>query len=54
MIRVHAGIKFENSCEVGVFARLTNAYCLVPPGASEGFYRSVGLPRSPSYQQLII
>ncbi|KAG2588063.1 eukaryotic translation initiation factor 6-2-like [Panicum virgatum] len=31
-------IKFENSCEVGVFARLTNAYCLVPPGASEGFY----------------
>ncbi|CAL4964130.1 unnamed protein product [Urochloa decumbens] len=31
-------VKFENSCEVGVFARLTNAYCLVPPGASEGFY----------------
>ncbi|RLN25380.1 eukaryotic translation initiation factor 6-2-like [Panicum miliaceum] len=31
-------IKFENSCEVGVFARLTNAYCLVPPGAAEGFY----------------
>jgi translation initiation factor 6 (eIF-6) len=26
---------------VGVFARLTNAYCLVPAGASEGFYRSV-------------
>lgn len=32
---------FENSSEVGVFARLTNAYCLVPAGASEGFYRSV-------------
>ncbi|XP_066311008.1 eukaryotic translation initiation factor 6-like [Miscanthus floridulus] len=32
-------VKFENSCEVGVFARLTNAYCLVPAGASEGFYR---------------
>ncbi|CAD6231878.1 unnamed protein product [Miscanthus lutarioriparius] len=31
-------VKFENSCEVGVFARLTNAYCLVPDGASEGFY----------------
>ena len=42
-----AGIKFENSCEVGVFARLTNAYCLVPPGASEGFYRSVAVGRCP-------
>ncbi|KAG0537333.1 hypothetical protein BDA96_03G140200 [Sorghum bicolor] len=32
-------VKFENSCEVGVFARLTNAYCLVPAGAaSQGFY----------------
>nr|CAB3476933.1 unnamed protein product [Digitaria exilis] len=31
-------VKFENSCEVGVFARLTNAYCIVPPGASQGFY----------------
>nr|CAB3472886.1 unnamed protein product [Digitaria exilis] len=31
-------IYFENSCEVGVFARLTNAYCIVPPGASQGFY----------------
>ncbi|OEL26358.1 Eukaryotic translation initiation factor 6-2, partial [Dichanthelium oligosanthes] len=31
-------VKFENSCEVGVFARLTNAYCIVPPGASESFY----------------
>jgi hypothetical protein len=37
-----AGVKFENSCEVGVFARLTNAYCLVPAGAaSQGFYRFV-------------
>jgi len=32
---------------VGVFARLTNAYCLVPPGASEGFYRSVVVGRCP-------
>ncbi|KAL6626359.1 hypothetical protein ACP70R_030085 [Stipagrostis hirtigluma subsp. patula] len=32
-------VKFENSCEVGVFARLTNAYCIVPPaGGSESFY----------------
>lgn len=34
-------VKFENSSEVGVFARLTNAYCLVPAGASEGFYSAV-------------
>ncbi|TVU03205.1 hypothetical protein EJB05_51264 [Eragrostis curvula] len=31
-------IKFENSCEVGVFARLTNAYCIVPPNGSSNFY----------------
>lgn len=30
-------LKFENSCEVGVFARLTNAYCLVPAGGAENF-----------------
>lgn len=30
--------KFENSNEVGVFAKLTNAYCLVGIGASENFY----------------
>lgn len=33
--------KFENSNEVGVFAKLTNAYCLVGIGASENFYRQV-------------
>jgi hypothetical protein len=35
------GIRFQNSCEVGVFAGLTNAYCIVPPGAasSNSFYR---------------
>ena len=32
--------QFENSSDVGVFANLTNAYCLVAPGASENFYRS--------------
>ncbi|XBI63975.1 hypothetical protein VPH35_044262 [Triticum aestivum] len=30
-------LKFENSCEVGVFARLTNAYCLVPAGGVGNF-----------------
>lgn len=29
---------FENSSEVGVFARLTNSYCLVALGGSENFY----------------
>lgn len=33
--------QFENSNEVGVFAKLTNAYCLVGIGASENFYRFV-------------
>lgn len=27
--------QFENSSEIGVFAKLTNAYCLVASGASE-------------------
>ena len=30
---------FENSNEVGVFAKLTNAYCLIALGGSESFYR---------------
>ncbi|WRX12054.1 Translation initiation factor IF6 - like 3 [Theobroma cacao] len=30
-------LKFENSCEVGVFSKLTNAYCLVAIGGSESF-----------------
>lgn len=29
------GAQFENSSEIGVFARLTNSYCLV----SRGMYR---------------
>ncbi|KAH9729475.1 eukaryotic translation initiation factor 6 [Citrus sinensis] len=29
---------FENSCEVGVFSKLTNAFCLVAIGGSESFY----------------
>lgn len=33
------GLQFENSCEVGVFSKLTNAYCLVAIGGSENFYR---------------
>ncbi|GMH24000.1 hypothetical protein Nepgr_025843 [Nepenthes gracilis] len=31
-------LQFENSCEVGVFSKLTNAYCLVAIGGSENFY----------------
>lgn len=30
--------RFESSDEVGVFAKLTNAYCLVTAGASQNFY----------------
>jgi len=31
-------MQFENSNEVGVFARLTNAYCIVALSSSENFY----------------
>jgi len=31
-------VSFENSSEVGVYARLTNKYCLVSSGGSENFY----------------
>jgi len=30
--------QFENSNDIGVFAKLTNSYCLVAAGASEAFY----------------
>lgn len=30
--------QFEGHNDIGVFARLTNAYCLVAIGGSEGFY----------------
>lgn len=30
---------FENNNELGCFAKLTNAYCLVAIGGSENFYR---------------
>jgi len=32
-------VQFENNNEVGVFSKLTNAYCLVAIGGSENFYR---------------
>lgn len=38
MIFVLAGAQFENSNEIGVFSKLTNAYCLVAIGGSENFY----------------
>ena len=31
-------VQFENSNEIGVFAKLTNRYCLVSSGGSENFY----------------
>lgn len=31
-------LQFENNCEIGVFSKLTNAYCLVAIGGSENFY----------------
>ena len=31
-------ISFEGSSEIGVFAKLTNKYCLVASGGSENFY----------------
>ncbi len=33
-----AGAQYENNNEVGAFAKLTNAYCLVAIGGSENFY----------------
>jgi len=30
--------QFGNSCEVGVFSKLTNGYCLVAKGGSQNFY----------------
>ncbi|PWA62665.1 NB-ARC domains-containing protein [Artemisia annua] len=32
------GLMFENSCEIGVFLKLTNAYCLLAIGGAENFY----------------
>lgn len=34
-----ARIQFESKNEIGVFAKLTNAYCLASIGGSEVFYR---------------
>ena len=31
--------RFENSNDIGVFSKLTSAYCLVALGGSENFYR---------------
>ena len=32
-------VQFEGNNEVGVFAKLTNRYCLVAIGGSANFYR---------------
>ena len=31
-------VRFENSSEIGVFAKLTNTYCLVASAGSDNFY----------------
>ncbi|XP_004252129.1 eukaryotic translation initiation factor 6-2-like [Solanum lycopersicum] len=33
-------LQFEKSSEIGVFSKLTNAYCLLPTGGSEHFYNT--------------
>lgn len=33
--------QFESNNDIGVFAKLTNSYCLVGIGGSENFYRFV-------------
>jgi len=33
-----AGCQYEGSSEIGVFAKLTNAYCIVCDGGSQNFY----------------
>ena len=33
------GAQFEGNNEIGVFSKLTNAYCLTAIGGSENFYR---------------
>ncbi len=35
--------QFENSNDVGVFAKLTSSYCIVALGGSENFYRSASV-----------
>lgn len=35
------GVQFEGSNEIGVFAKLTNKYCLACQGGSENFYGSL-------------
>ena len=32
-------VEFENSNDIGVFAKLTNSYCMVALGGSENCYR---------------
>ena len=36
----HTGVQFENSSDIGVFAKLTNSYCLAAIQGSTNFYSS--------------
>ncbi|XP_042473012.1 eukaryotic translation initiation factor 6-2 isoform X1 [Zingiber officinale] len=47
-------IQFENNCEVGVFSKLTNAYCLVAIGGSESFYRLVSENAQKEYYSCLL
>lgn len=52
-VSLSVGAQFENNNEIGVFAMLTNSYCLVAIGGSENFYRyqipSTGIPCPPFF-----
>lgn len=34
-------LQYENSSEIGAFAKLTNSYCLVPSGGSDSFHSMI-------------
>lgn len=34
-------IRYEGNSEIGVFAKLTNKYCLVTDGGAESFYHAI-------------
>ncbi|KFG57106.1 putative eukaryotic initiation factor-6, partial [Toxoplasma gondii RUB] len=45
--RMATRAQFESSNEVGVFAKLTNSYCLVALGGSEHFYSTLEAELAP-------
>ena len=49
-VRAH----FEGNNEIGVFAKLTNTYCIVGIGGSENFYRCTFLLLSFVIESLLL